>query len=431
MAIVKGAGMVMKAIIEEGTPELASRMQELSLSEGALPRHLYTSMFTQSIDARMLTMRQLSRSLVALWCTSNKTALALLQRVLPDGLLQNLYSDEQAPKDKDLINTRDNLSLAIDHDNETNKTIKAQIMNRGRRIQRQILNAQSVHVIEKQLNNAMKHWKQRIGSQSSTGSSSKSEDKVIVLRRRRQRVKSNENWDLFYYKFNLDHARPNLIWNFKCREELREAIESELRAFNIDKDLGQGYTIAWNYIEFEVPYNCLSEEIKIGDYYLRLLLESGNDIIENITKGLSKSEGREETKEETKDEATKEETTNEETKTSEVAEKNDNNNNDKSNLEIKNAIVFFNDLYHRFLLSQNMKSMCLQAMTIVYTKCHEEIGSFHDTKYIIAMLDRTLDRLERDRLLMFIDSLILNKQNVKEILDGNGMCFKIIYIIII
>ena len=63
---------------------------------------------------------------------------------------------------------------------------------------------------------------------------------------------------------------PNLIWNFKCREELREAIENENRAFTVDKDLGQGYIISWNYNEFEVPYNCLSEEIKIGEYYLRL-----------------------------------------------------------------------------------------------------------------------------------------------------------------
>ena len=63
LAIIKGAGMIMKAIIEEGTPELAKRMQEFAMSEGALPRHLQTSLFTQSIDARMLTMRQLSRSL--------------------------------------------------------------------------------------------------------------------------------------------------------------------------------------------------------------------------------------------------------------------------------------------------------------------------------------------------------------------------------
>lgn len=164
MAIVKGAGMIMKAIIEEGTPELATRMQELSLSEGALPRHLHTSMFTQSIDARMLTMRQLSRSLVALWCTSNPIAIALLGRILPQGLLQNLYSSEKAPKDRDLLNIRDNLSLAIEHNNEVSSTAKNQIINKSRRLQRQILNAQSVKVIEKQLSNVLSHWKQRVGT---------------------------------------------------------------------------------------------------------------------------------------------------------------------------------------------------------------------------------------------------------------------------
>lgn len=51
---------------------------------------------------------------------------------------------------------------------------------------------------------------------------------------------------------------------------------------------------------------------------------------------------------------------------------------------------FFNDLYHRFLLTPKvqMKCMCLQAMTIVYGKCHEEIGAFNDTRYIVGMLER-------------------------------------------
>jgi DnaJ family protein C protein 13 len=225
----------------------------------------------------------------------------------------------------------------------------------------------------------------------------------------------------------LDHAVPNLIWNFKCREELREAIENENRAFTVDKDLGQGYIIAWNYNEFEVPYNCLSEEIKIGEYYLRLLLESGSDILDNITKSLSKSTGQEEKQineainDEKKDgtESQPEETAKEVKNPSNTP--NNPTSEEENKLLIRNAVVFFNDLYHRFLLSSNMKAMCLQAMTIVYTKCHEEIGSFHDTKYIVAMLERTSDRSERDRLLMFIDSLILNKSNVKEILDGNGI----------
>ena len=40
-------------------------------------------------------------------------------------------------------------------------------------------------------------------------------DKPIVLRKRRQRIKSEANWPLFYYYFNRDHAKPNLLWNYK------------------------------------------------------------------------------------------------------------------------------------------------------------------------------------------------------------------------
>lgn len=48
-------------ICQEGDKEIATKMQDLALSEGALPRHLHTSMFTISADQRMLTNR--SRSL--------------------------------------------------------------------------------------------------------------------------------------------------------------------------------------------------------------------------------------------------------------------------------------------------------------------------------------------------------------------------------
>ena len=76
---------------------------------------------------------------------------------------------------------------------------------------------------------------------------------------------------------------------------------------------------------------------------------------------------------------------------------------DPNTTRIKNPLTFFNDLYHRFLLSlnTNMKALCLQvvpymgcyfshpqAMTVVYTSCHEAIGSFNDTEYIVHMLNR-------------------------------------------
>ena len=64
-----------------------------------------------------------------------------------------------------------------------------------------------------------------------------------------------------------------LLYVLQTREELRNALEDEIRAFNVDKDLSSNCEISWNHQEFEVQYSSISEEIKIGDYYLRLLLE--------------------------------------------------------------------------------------------------------------------------------------------------------------
>ncbi|KAI4900907.1 hypothetical protein NFI96_029726 [Prochilodus magdalenae] len=118
MAIVKGAGLVMKAIIEEGDKEIATKMQDLALSEGALPRHLHTSMFTISADQRMLTNRQLSRHLVGLWTAENPVAMNLLKRILPTGLLAYLDSEDSVPeKDVDRmlsLSPVKNLKIASD-----------------------------------------------------------------------------------------------------------------------------------------------------------------------------------------------------------------------------------------------------------------------------------------------------------------------------
>lgn len=60
----------------------------------------------------------------------------------------------------------------------------------------------------------------------------------------------------------------------QTREELRQCLENELRGFLVDRELGANHVIAWNHEEFVVQYECLSDEVKIGDYFLRLLLEA-------------------------------------------------------------------------------------------------------------------------------------------------------------
>lgn len=65
---------------------------------------------------------------------------------------------------------------------------------------------------------AMQHWAQR-----TRGAEARKElrDRPVVLRRRRERVKSTANWPMFYYQFHRDHALPNLIWNHTvCRAHI-------------------------------------------------------------------------------------------------------------------------------------------------------------------------------------------------------------------
>ncbi|XP_016101996.1 dnaJ homolog subfamily C member 13-like isoform X1 [Sinocyclocheilus grahami] len=367
MAIVKGAGLIMKAIIEEGDKEIASKMQELALSEGALPRHLHTSMFTISADQRMLTNRQLSRHLVGLWTAENSTALNLLKRILPTGLLAYLDSSDPVPeKDVDRMHIRDNVKIATDQ------------FGRNKVPEWQRIAGKAAKEVEKfakeKADIVLLHWRDKMGiaQKEQDRNNLNANQRPVILRKRRQRIKIESNWELFYYKFQLDHARSNLIWNLKTREELRDALEAEMRSFGVDRELGSASVISWNHQEFEVKYECLSDEIKIGDYYLRLLLEEDE----------SEESGA-----------------------------------------IKRSYEFFNELYHRFLLTPKvaMKCLCLQALTIVYGKCCEEIGPFADTKYIVGMLDRCTDKLERDRLILFLNKLILNKKNVKDVMDSNGV----------
>ena len=366
LAIVKGAGFVMKAIIEEGTEEISSKMQELALAEGALLRHLHIALYSMSSDGRFLAVQLLSRQLIALWTTDNVIALELLRRVIPIGLLNYLDSSEAPPKDAlSSLLVRDNLKLAQNHSMKNTSRLDAI---------RDIHS--SVRVIEKHLENVFQHWRQRIGIPKKDDP--KALQRPVVLRRRRERVKSTANWNLLYYQFSRDHSKPDLIWNYKTREELRDSLENEMRTFSSDKELCGNQPISWNHNEFEVHYISLNEEIKIGFYYLRLLLE------EDSASGQSSLTDK---------------------------------------LFIKNPSEFFNDLYHRFLLTtkSQMKSSCLQAMSIVYSAYYEDIGVFNDTKFIVSMLERTSDKSERDRLLIFISKLIVNKLNAKQLIDAGGV----------
>lgn len=364
MAIVKGAGLVMRALIEEGDATVSAHMQILALAEGALPRHLLSALYANVVDGRVLALRQLSRHLIGLWVTGNPAAMGLLRRIMPSGLISFLDSQEKVPEsiaEKEMLNHRDNLRIAQDQNKLCQGSTNYNVIER------------TLQELEKKVElytqRALEHWSMRTGIVIESKDNVR--DRPIVLRKRRERIKVDSNWALFYWKFSQDHTLPNLIWNHKTREELRCSLDEEIRNFTNDKELAGGALVAWNHTEFQITYQCLADEIKIGDYYLRVLLDMSD--------------------------------------------------NDESS--IRRTYEFFNDLYHRFLLTpkSEMKCMCLQAMSIVYGRYYEDIGPFGDTKYIIAILDRCTDKLERDRLINFLSKLILHKRNLRDILDAGGI----------
>lgn len=364
LAIVKGAGLVIKAIIQEGEPNVSKRMQELSLAEGALMKHLHIGLFSQFRDGKTLGVQYLSRHLVALWSIENEETKALYKRMFPLGLLNYLDSPDKPPQSMLYLPSRDNLMLA-NQTSSANGNIVTSKINAIKDIH------PSVRVIERQLEQTIMHWREQIGLPKRD---EKANARPVVLRKCRQRVKVEDNWDMFYYQFYQDHCKPDLIWNLKTREELKTVIENELRLFTTDRELAAKQAlISWNYYEFEVSYKSLADEIRIGDYFLRLLLDDSDNLINKI--------------------------------------------------QIRSPFHFLSDLYHRFLLNKrvDMRCTCLQAMAIIYGNYMDEIGQFNDMRYILDMLKDCRNRLERDRLILLIEKFIMNKSNAKEFIDANGI----------
>lgn len=89
-------------------------------------------------------------------------------------------------------------------------------------------------VLAKHVEGALEHWRSKDRAERRP---ERPRERPVVLRRRRQRLKPEGNWDLLYHEFWRDHALPDLIWNAETREELREALESQLRTFSQDREL--------------------------------------------------------------------------------------------------------------------------------------------------------------------------------------------------
>uniref|UniRef100_A0A915DHU5 GYF_2 domain-containing protein n=1 Tax=Ditylenchus dipsaci TaxID=166011 RepID=A0A915DHU5_9BILA len=329
-----------------------------SVNGGCLLKTLGTSTISPGKDLRVLANRQLSGQLISFWIAENSAAMELLRRCIPRGLLDFLSSVEKPPNSEaDLLTTRNNLEAA---NQESRQNSQLQDQLRSMQI-----------TVEARLETLLQHWNLE---QKLTFLQRKEEksQKPVTLRKRRRMVKAQSNWKMFCYQFNQDHAKADLIWNEKTKSELKQAIENEMRQLQQELEfLQQGTLVSWNHTEFEVVYGSLIDEVRIGDYYLRFLLNENNE------------------------EAT----------------------------PIHKPSEFFNNVYHRFLLAtrSDMKCLCLKAMGVVYERHCITIGAFSDSKFIVQMMSKCTNVAERDHYLFLISKLVLDKHNVRDLIAADAL----------
>ncbi|PIO77742.1 DnaJ domain protein [Teladorsagia circumcincta] len=142
-------------------------------------------------------------------------------------------------------------------------------------------------------------------------------------------------------------------------------LEGELRALMNEKEQAPAdMPISWNHTEFQTRYPSLQDEVKIGDYYLRLLLQEA----------------------------------------------------DESATPIHNPTEFFNNVYHRFLLSSRseMRCLCLRAMAVTYGRHHMTIGPFEDARHFVSMLAKCTNAAERDHFTNVIEA------SADQLTEGNS-----------
>ncbi|KRZ86633.1 DnaJ -like protein subfamily C member 13 [Trichinella sp. T8] len=148
------------------------------------------------------------------------------------------------------------------------------------------------------------------------------------------------------------------------RDDLKVALENEIRAFDASQAIQTDCHISWNHFDFEVIYSSLKDEIRIDNNYLRVFIE------EHYANNVSKS--------------------------------------------LTNPKNFFNEVYHGYLTgaNQQMRCLCLKALSVTYSDYFSQVGTFSDTKHFVLMLQNCCDLAERDALI---------DENVKQIIMAGGV----------
>lgn len=344
-SVVEAASLIMKVLISETGEAKRNEVQTAALRQGTLLRHIGRALFSPNPDNRYV-----SRYLVSLWAGGSPSARAMMARMVPAGLLYYMDMPKLSqPELKALLQVEG--SPAGGGPSQAGPAAAAKP-------------------------GKARPSRLRLRLDAATGGFATAD--------------TPENFPVFFHMAMEDHQRAELVWNTETRAELKRALEAELRELERERSLTpKGVTVAWNCDEFEVEYKSLEKEVRVGDHFLRLMLEE-QDQAEQEQRARSGSVTGEEAA---------------------VAPA----------VELRDPVTFFNSLYMRLLRERNaqLRVYCVRALAMVYEKYWDTIGPFPDVPHVVAMVRESLDRALRDRVLLFLDALVKHPENAQRLLKAD------------
>ncbi|XRB20209.1 J domain-containing protein [Pseudoscourfieldia marina] len=368
--VTEGVSLLMRAIAECGVGA-ASVMRDAALREGAVLHHLLESVrscaehrlssnsasrslptleatvassmgtdprnakHTETSEEAVARRRALSRELVALWCDGHVDAVALMERVFPQGLLAHLKKPRESARNKgnasnNSISQRastiaNSTSGGSNNDAHSTSSVKT-IMARGQgnaeaggernavdpatvsnlaasfpppptssetapsseapapAAAAQVPSPAEGHEESSAADGRNAPSSQGKESDDGSGESPRAARRDLPVSMQLAHAAPNPesvvvrgNWAAFWSALATDHALPTLVWDERCRRDVIEALANEEERLRLARSQFGGDTEAgypsWNHTAFAVVYPSLAHEPVVGGINLRLLLE--------------------------------------------------------------------------------------------------------------------------------------------------------------
>ena len=258
--VVENTALLLKTLSSFHSPT-SSLIRQSALSTGSLLHHFYYSIYSPVESQRFL-----SRFLINFWMIGPKTCSEkqLLRRMLPSGFLPYLNMPLLSQMELDNLDEMERSGIE-DMNNFGGIPLESNdhVLARGQ----ETSGGFGINT---------KRMTKRIQISSTVRKSSNFEANM----HHKNSNESSENFRILFHMLTKDHALPDLIWNQQTRRQLRISLETELKTLGREIEIrGGACNVAWNHQQFSVEYPSLREEIKIGNVYMRLWIQTGDSFI--------------------------------------------------------------------------------------------------------------------------------------------------------